>query len=383
MRYSWPSDTKFQKVLLDVDDRSCIECGRFMQVCDNRDHRVFSLEGPLHLVNRLVHCPDKNCPGHRRTVSPSAEYQITMPRWSIDWQVFAWIGQRRFSRHWSVSQIRHELVDSYDITISDDTIERVIYRYQTMLAARHQDPTLLAEDYHDIQDLVLSIDGLQPEKGHETLYVVRELRGKRVWFAESLISSSEAEVRRLVVQAKQWAKDLGKPVVLWVSDKQDAFVKCIREEFEGVPHRYCDNHFLRDAAKPVLEADSHAKVKMRRKVRGLRQVERKVLERNTAVGKNTPEGVISGQAATSTLTGFGTTQTPTVEAPGDTAEGSSMPEADSVVLDYCTAVRGILNSSQGGPLNPSGCRMAEGLRQVRSSIQRNLDAKKGASQKKG
>jgi hypothetical protein len=32
-----------------------------------------------------------------------------------------------------------------------------------------------------------------------------------------------------------------------------------------VPHRYCDNHFLRDVAKPVLEADSHAKVRMRKK----------------------------------------------------------------------------------------------------------------------
>ena len=384
MRYSWPSDTKFRKLMLDVEDRSCAECGRFMHVCDNRDHRVFSLEGPLHLVNRLVHCPDKNCPGHHQTVSPNAEYQITMPRWSIDWQVFTWIGQRRFSRHWSVSQIRNELVDSYDITISDDTIERVIYRYQTMLAARHQDPKLLAEEYHDVKDLVLSIDGLQPEKGHETLYVVRELRCKRVWFAESLISSSEAEVRRLLVRAKQWAEHLGKPVVLWVSDKQDAFVKCIREEFTGVPHRYCDNHFLRDVAKPVLEADSHAKVKMRRKVRGLRQVERKVLEKNAAVDKHTPEVVMSGQAAISAQTGLETIQNPTVEAHRDAfeTEGSSIPEADSVVLDYCTAVRGILNSNQGGPLNPAGFRMAEGLRQVRSSIQRNLDKKKGALQRK-
>ncbi len=59
---------------------------------------------------------------------------------------------------------------------------------------------------------------------------------------------------------------------LWISDKQDAFVKGIAAEFPDVPHRYCDNHFLRDLAKPVLEADSHAKVQMRRKVRGLRKV---------------------------------------------------------------------------------------------------------------
>ena len=49
-------------------------------------------------------------------------------------------------------------------------------------------------------------------------------------------------------------------------------------EFPGTPHRYCHNHFLRDVAQPVLEMDSQAKVKMRRKVRGLRAIERRVLE---------------------------------------------------------------------------------------------------------
>lgn len=88
-----------------------------------------------------------------------------------------------------MAQIRAELGDSYQIDLSDDAIENSIQRYQTMLAAREQDPKVLAEEYRDVDDLVLCIDGLQPEKGYETLYVVRELRRKRVWFAESLIYS--------------------------------------------------------------------------------------------------------------------------------------------------------------------------------------------------
>ncbi len=48
-----------------------------------------------------------------------------------------------------------------------------------------QHAILLADEYQDVEELILSIDGLQPEKGHETLYVVRELTRKRVWFAES------------------------------------------------------------------------------------------------------------------------------------------------------------------------------------------------------
>src|SRR3954469_16172221 len=41
-------------------------------------------------------------------------------------------------------------------------------------------------------------------------------------------------------------------------------------------------HFLRDLAKPVTDADSHAKVQMRKKVRGLRAIEQAVLARRDA-----------------------------------------------------------------------------------------------------
>jgi hypothetical protein len=51
------------------------------------------------------------------------------------------------------------------------------------------------------------------------------------------------------------------------------------------------------------------------------------------------------------------------------------------VLEYCAAVRGILNDDQGGPLQPPGVRMAAALTEVRASIQRDLDAKKGASRR--
>ena len=140
----------------------------------------------------------------------------------------------------------------------------------------------MRRQYEGVDDIILTIDGLQPEKGHETLYVVRELTQKRVWFAVPLLSATAPEVQRLIAQAKQWAEILGKRVILWVSDKQDAFVTGIAAEFPEVPHRYCDNHFLRDAAKPVLDADSHAKVQMRKKVRGLRGIERSVLKQQAS-----------------------------------------------------------------------------------------------------
>ncbi len=45
---------------------------------------------------------------------------------------------------------------------------------------------------------------------------------------------------------------------------------------------------------------------------------------------------------------------------------------EQVVLEYCSAVRGILNKNQGGPLDPPGLRMAMTLQEVRASIERSL-----------
>src|SRR5437870_12392284 len=284
--YRWPAGTTFKRIALEVEDRSCPVCHRYMHVCEHRYHALCTIEGPTQVVNRLVRCPDTSCQSRGRTFSPEAELSISMPRWCLGWDVLCWLGHRRFARHWSVPQLRLALHDTHRIRLSDDAIETYIGRYQTMLAARQQDPAQLVEAYRDIGSLVLTIDGLQPEKGHETLYVVRELMCKRVWFAEPLLSSATQEVRRLIILARQWADRLAKPVRVWMSDKQDAFVTAIAAEFPHTPHRYCHNHFLRDVAQPVLDMDSQAKVKMRSKVRGLRAIERRVLADRRQVARS-------------------------------------------------------------------------------------------------
>jgi hypothetical protein len=362
MHFRWPADTIFTQRLLTVEQETCVRCDRTLAVCDHRFHRIFTFQGPLAIVCKLAHCPDPHCPAHAHTLSPLAEAQLTLPWWTIGWDVFCWLGHRRFARHWSIPQRRAELHDTYHIPLSEDALAGYLRRSQTMVAARQQDAAELANAYQEIDSLILTIDGLQPEKGHDTLYVVREWRAKRVWFAEALLSSATAAVQRLVAKAKHWAAQLGKPVQLWMSDKQEAFVTAIAVEFPEVPHRYCQNHFVRDVAKPTLEADSHAKVKMRRKVRGLRAIEQQVLAQQQAEASPLPtappEAAAPPQVAAAVLPGAG---------------------PDGVVLDYCAAVRGILNDDQGGPLQPPGLRMAAALGEVRASLPRTLDANKGGA----
>ncbi len=335
--------SKVRKVILIRENRGCPTCGTKMRIRSDRSRNIHTLEGPLQLVVKLLHCPNEEC-DVAKTFAPDEEAEYAMPRWGIGWDVFCWMGHRRFARHWSVCQIRHELADSYDIPLSDDAIEDHLASYQNMVAARHQDLEQMKLAYRAMGKVVLTIDGLQPEKGHETLYVVREVTRSRVWFAEPLLSGTTAEIRKLFTRAKHLARTLRLKVVLWISDKQDAFLKCVVTEFPGVPHQYCENHFFRDLAKPVLDLDSTAKTKMRAKIRGLRALEGEILDARQAAAQ--PSSASGKQR--SLLAG---------------ARGN-------VVLDYCSAVRGILNDNHGGPAHPSGLRMLEALGDVQKSLRR-------------
>jgi hypothetical protein len=347
----WPENVIFKPVEVRAADAVCEHCGREANVDNLRNRYVHSSGGPLHLRVRPLRCPEESCAGHLASWSPAEEMDIAPPYWCMTWELFAWLGHRRFARHWSVPQIRAELQDRFRIVVSSDVVEDYTRRYQTMVAARESDLDRLVEAYRNAPDLRLSVDGLQPEKGHETLYVVREVGLGRIWFAVPLLSNGTEVLRPLFERAKHLAERIGKPIRSWVSDKQDAFVTCVAEVFPGVPHRYCANHFLRDLAKPVLEADSHAKVEMRSKVRGLRTIERRMLaEARKAhdVQQDRAEGL-----------------------------GAATSEDHQTVFDYCAATRGILNDDQGGPLHPPGVRMAEALEEVAESVRQSLAAKKG------
>jgi hypothetical protein len=99
---------------------------------------------------------------------------------------------------------------------------------------------------------------------------------------------------------------------------------------------------------------------------GLRKIEQAVLKRRCIAGSEPAAGA---DAAATTAVIIEPAESPTLPA----------DPAGAVVLDYCAAVRGILNDDQGGPLQPPGLRMAQARDEVRESIQHNLDEKTGGS----
>src|SRR5262249_4222247 len=121
--------------------------------------------------------------------------------------------------------------------------------------------------------VILAIDGLQPDVGHEVLGVLRDVLSGEVLLAQSLLSSAQADLVKLLQKVKD---ALSVPIVGVLSDGQSAIRRAVAHVFVGVPHQLCQFHYLREAALPVYEADRHAKKELKKRVRGVRPIERKV-----------------------------------------------------------------------------------------------------------
>ena len=76
---SRPADTVFTQQILTVEQQECSVCGHDLTICDHRYHHIYTLNGPLAMICKLAHCPDRSCAAHSQILSPLAETPITLP----------------------------------------------------------------------------------------------------------------------------------------------------------------------------------------------------------------------------------------------------------------------------------------------------------------
>jgi len=166
----------------------------------------------------------------------------------------------------------------------------------------------LRERFQEQGQVILSLDGLQPDVGQEVLWVLRDCLSGEVLLARSLLSACEADLADLLREVQQGLD--GVPIRGVISDGQHSIRHAVQTVLPEVPHQLCHFHYLREAAKPVYEADRHAKKELKKHIRGVRPIERAVEKRN-----DTEAQAIRGYclAVRSALTDDGR---PPLEAPG-------------------------------------------------------------------
>jgi hypothetical protein len=263
---------------------------------------------------------------------PEQEGRFALPEHEFGLDVIALVGTLRHAQHRSVPEIHAELTRR-GVPVCLRTVANLLDRYDELLALSLSDTERLRRVTAAAGRVILAIDGLQPDVGHEVLWVLRDCLSGEVLLARSLLSSTQHDLARLITEVKE---ALAVPITAAVSDGQDSIRKAVKKALDGVPHQLCHFHYLREAAKPIFEADRHAKKELKKKVRGVRPIERKVEGRDDPAAK-----VVRGYCAAvrSALTDDGR---PPLSAPGLVLKGRL--EAVVASLDRVEEKRGCRGS---------------------------------------
>jgi Transposase, Mutator family len=306
----------------------CPHCGRPMTADYANRRTLHTLAGVTRLNLTIRRCHSPACPAHKRPYRPEAEGALALPRHEFGLDVIALVGRLRYAEHRSVPEIRAHLVGR-QVAVSERTVTNLLDRYDELLAVALADDRRLRRLLASQQKVILAVDGLQPDVGHEVLWVLRDVLSGEVLLAKSLLSARQQDLAGLLSAVKA---SCPVPVAGVVSDGQRSIRKAVAAVFPGVPHQLCQFHYLREAARPIYEADRHAKKELKKKLRGVRKVERQVESRTDA-------------------------------------------EAE-VVRGYCAAVRSALTDDGRPPLEASGLKLHARLEAIAGSLER---AEKGGS----
>jgi hypothetical protein len=178
-----------------------------------------------------------------------------------------------YVHHRSVPEIHRELL-ARNVLISERTVTNLLARYEELVTLHLTDQARLRQLLLTQGFVILALDGLQPDVGHEVLWVLRDCPSGEV--LRSLLSASEAD---LAVLLREVQVSLPVPIRGVVSDGQHSIQKAVQTVLPEVPHQLCHFHYLREAAKPVYEADRHAKKELKKQLRGIRPIERSLEKR--------------------------------------------------------------------------------------------------------
>src|SRR5689334_12740890 len=309
----------------------CPGCGGPMRVRFENQRTMQLLSGAVRLRLHIRRCEREGCARRHKPYRPEAEGAIALPQHAFGLDVIALVGVLRHREHRSVPEI-HAILRQRGVAIAERSVTNLLDRYDELLAVSLTDSGRLRRLLAGQGRVILAIDGLQPDVGHEVLWVVRDCLSGEVLLARSLLSGTAADLAALL---REVVEAVGVPVAGVISDGQPSIRRAVEQALPGVPHQLCQFHFLREAAHPIFEADRHAKVELKKQVRGIRRIERAV-------------------------------------------EGAA-PAAGEVVRGYCGAVRSAISDGGRPPLAASGLTLKKRLEKVAASLDRV--AEKGAARR--
>jgi len=159
-------------------------------------------------------------------------------------------------------------------------VQYLIETYMLLVTGIKQDKCYLDEVISP-EGVILSIDGIQPEKGNEILYILRDVLSGAVLHSENLVSSDEESIKGII----QPVIELGYPILGVISDGQNTIRKAISSLLPCIPYQLCHYHYLDNVSKDLEDKDRKLKTKLKKSLRVIRTVEKQLENMESSVQK--------------------------------------------------------------------------------------------------
>jgi hypothetical protein len=270
-------------------EHTCAQCGRTLRQVKTLSKRtVVTLAEVIKVTHVGYRCPDGQCPGYQRTYRSLAADALALPGFTYGLDIVLLVGRLHLGKHQTVDEVHEELLERLaplGVKISRREILYLFEAYCTLLRASSEakdDVEWLAQVEKN-GGIIVSVDGIQPEKGNETVYLVRDALTGRVLAAEQVNSSETAAMKALLAPVVA----LGVKVLGTISDAQESELLALQQLWPEVPHQVCQFHALRDASKSAFEADKAVKTAMRKRLQPKVRAVRKQLKQQ--IPKASPE----------------------------------------------------------------------------------------------
>jgi hypothetical protein len=273
-------DPTVDRVLAPLRTR-CPACGGPLWIAYATTRTVVTLDGPVHFTVKVRRCTTPSCARYHRPYRPEEEGGWALPHSEFGLDVIAWLGIQRYTAHQTIPEL-HQALRARGLDIAERTVTHLVQRYEELLALRLADAPRLRARLREQGRVLLALDGLQPDMGHEVVWILRDCLSGEVLLARSLLSATQEDLAVLLREVQQ---ALPVPIQAVLSDGQHSIRRAVRAALPGIPHQLCQFHYLREAAKPIYEADRHAKKELKKLVRGVRPLERQLEARTDPVAQ--------------------------------------------------------------------------------------------------
>ena len=250
--------------------RLCPTCGALLK----RHHVLWRktlvlLAGQVQVTSWGYRCSNPSCAAQAELHRSVAAEQLHLGRRQFSREVVTQVGYWRFWQHLTVQEIHERLVQDRQLPVSLRAVLDLLGDFLALVRAAQPAKIAAAQSrWAALGGLIIGIDGMQPEKGNQCLYVVRELQLGLTLLAVNLDDSSAAELtRQLLAPLQELAHQLQQPLLGIVSDAQESIQLAVQSALPGVPHQCCQYHCLRDAGSLTFQVDRTMKTALKKAIR--------------------------------------------------------------------------------------------------------------------